>query len=435
MRIHVDSEIGPLERVLVHLPGREIDRMSPSMMERLLFDDILDGDEARAEHGDFTEVLRKAGARVHDAGDLLAEALAQPGARQRLLGELHQEYGVSREVVRRLDELDTADLAVALIEGLPAEPGSRDSFLLQPVPNYFFQRDPQLILGRRVVVSSMATDAREREALLARVIFDHHPDLSPETSPDAYEGLFEIDQPGQAGSRRAQHYPYPTLEGGDVLVPSPEIVLIGVSERTNRAGVEELAEWLRREETSFRHLLLVEMPARRSYMHLDTVFTFIDHGTCLAYLPVIQPGGPEAARVYHVDLYAQELAFGVRDSLPAALAELGLEVELVPCGGGGDLLSQQREQWTDGANAFAVAPGVIVLYRRNRLTLDELDRRGWRVLAEEDVVSGEAELTGAGKTVVSVGGHELSRARGGPRCMTMPLARKPLDASGAGGGG
>lgn len=419
MRIHVDSEIAPLCRVLVHLPGQEIDRMSPSMMEHLLFDDILDGDEARDEHLDFTEVLRRGGAEVLFARDLLAESLETSEARDRLMREIADEYGASPKALDQLADLEPRALAGALVEGIPADPDHRDVFLLNPVPNYFFQRDPQLILGDRVVISSMATDAREREALLARLIFDYHPQLS-----DAYGGLYEIDDPAQGGSRRAKSFPYPTLEGGDVLVPSPDVILVGISERTNRAGAEELAEALRRSHSEFRHLILVELPSRRSYMHLDTVFTFIDHGQCLAFPPVIEPGGPEAAHVYHCDLRSRELAFTVRSSLPRTLEDVGLPVELVPCGGA-ELLDQQREQWTDGANAFALAPGVIVLYRRNRWTLEELSRRGYRVLREEDVVAGDEEVLGHGPTVVSIGGHELSRARGGPRCMTMPLEREP----------
>src|SRR4029079_15318561 len=132
--------------------------------------------------------------------------------------------------------------------------------------------------------------------------------------------------------------------------------------------------------------------ARRSYMHLDTVFTLIDRNACLAYLPVIGPGGPEEAHVYYVDLTARELSFAVRPSLLKALADLGLELDVVPCGGSTDPVDQQREQWTDGANASALSWGVIVLYRRNRRTIEELRRRGWRVLPEEEVLAGEHDL-------------------------------------------
>ena len=424
--ICIESEIGRLRRVMLHRPGREIDRMVPSLMERLLFDDILYGDEAREEHDLFRGIFERAGVEVLEARDLLAEALAVDLARRELLGELEREYFVERRVIERLDDLDAAELADALICGLPTErsdlpPRPVETFFdLDPLPNYFFQRDPQAVIGDRVMISSMATEAREREPLIARTLFDHHPGLSPAARSFSLDALHHGGK-DVTGSSRA--FPYPDIEGGDVLVASPEVLLVGVSERTNRRGVEALAEAMRSEETTFRHLLLLELPARRSCMHLDTVFTLIDRGTCLAYLPVMLPGAPESAHAYYVDLTARELAFAVRSSPLEAMADLGLELEVVPCGGADDLIEQQREQWTDGANAFAIAPGVILLYQRNRRTLDELDRRGWRVLSELDVVEGREEVLGHGRTVVTLAGNELSRARGGPRCMTAPLLR------------
>jgi arginine deiminase len=165
----------------------------------------------------------------------------------------------------------------------------------------------------------------------------------------------------------------------------------------------------------------MELPSQRSFMHLDTVLTFIDHGTCLAHVPVTEPGRAQSAHASVIDLDAEHLAFRVCDSVESALAEVGIEVEMVPCGGD-DRIDQEREQWTDGANAFAVEPGVILLYQRNRKTAEELARRGWRLLTEQDVLDG-APVVDRGRTVVTFLGNELSRARGGPRCMTMPLER------------
>ena len=425
MPLRVDSEIGRLRRVLVHRPGREIDWMVPSMMETLLFDDILDGDDARLEHDGFCQVLRQAGVEVLDAQDLLTDVVGQGEARKRLLDELEAEYGAPYSLVRQLYEMPDRELAAILIEGIrtPGEISNVDRrrfFDLYPLPNYFFQRDPQVVIGNRVVISSMATGAREREPLLARTIFENHPQAA---GPDA---VFEIDVPPSGAPQHNPLFPYPSLEGGDVLVPSPEVVLVGLTERTNRRGIEVLAEYLRKQEVSFRHLIMVELPRKRSYMHLDTVFTFIDRGLCLAYLPVIQPGGPESAHVYHVDLTARQLTFTVKDSLLGVLKDVGIDLDVVPCGGGIEAIDQQREQWTDGANAFAVAPGLILLYKRNRKTVEELSRRGWRVLDEAETVAGRHDLIGGGPAVIALDCSELSRARGGPRCMTMPLERDHL---------
>lgn len=423
MTIRVDSEIGRLRRVLVHRPGREIDWMVPSIMERLLFDDILDGDEARDEHVMFCEVLRRAGVEALDAQDLLAEVLAAGAVRGDLLRELERDYGVQPPVLRQLDALPPPELAATLIEGIrlppnEADAGRRQFFALNPVPNYFFQRDPQVVLGNRLVVSSMANDAREREPLLARAIFTHHPALAE------LAAIFEIEVPPSGAPQHDPGFPYPTLEGGDVVVVNSEIVMVGLSERTNRRGVETLAEYLRLEETSFRHMVVVELPHKRSYMHLDTVFTLIDRGLCLAHLPVVEPGGAESAHVYSVDLYARELTFTLRAGLLRTLAELGVELDVVPCGGALEPIDQQREQWTDGANAFALGPGVVLLYQRNRKTIAELARRGFRVLAGEEVAAGRQDLMSGGPAVVTLWSNELSRARGGPRCMTMPLERE-----------
>lgn len=416
--IRVESEIGRLRRVLVHRPGGEIDRMVPSMMEELLFDDILFGGRAREEHDLFAAVLRAAGAEVLDPQDLLAGILALADVRHELLDAMRDFHRLANPVLDRLHSLPPAALARVLVEGLLGEsrPGSRGEeplFLLPPLSNMFFQRDPQVVIGDHVIISAMTAAARWRESLIARTLFRYSPSLS------GYRSLQEIGELAPSG-------PPLHLEGGDVLMARADLLLVGISERTNRRGVERLARVLRSVPSAIRHILLVELPSKRSYMHLDTVFTLVDRDTCLAYLPMVTPGSSDTAPVYRVDLRLDELAFTACSSLLGALADLGMPLDAVPCGGSRSRIDQQREQWTDGANAFAIAPGVILLYGRNERTLDELESRGWRSVPARDLAAGPAASTLDGRHVIALSGEELSRGRGGPRCMAMPLARDPI---------
>ncbi|MCB1033350.1 MAG: hypothetical protein KDD47_05905, partial [Acidobacteria bacterium] len=297
MTISVFSEIGILKRVLVHRPGQAIDLMVPSQMEELLFDDILDSRQARREHDAFCQVLQKAGVQTLDPEELLADVLEDEDAREQLLAALQRRYGLQPERVSGLERLERRELAAVCIRGLrtashePTLRGKKRRFFdLDPLPNYFFQRDPQVVIGDRVVISAMATGAREREPYLSRMIFERHPAL------EGWTDLFRLDAPTSWDPDFELDYPYPELEGGDVLVASPEILLVGLSARTNMQGAMLLAEYLRSEETSFRHMLLVQMPKKRAYMHLDTIFTFIDRRTCLAFLPVLQPARAESCQ-------------------------------------------------------------------------------------------------------------------------------------------
>ncbi len=412
---HVDSEIGRLREVLVHRPGREIDWMVPRMMEELLFDDILYGQEARREHDRFRSLLEASGVEVYEAADFLSAVLEDGEIRAQIIEEISAQDSAW---LRATAGCTPDQLATILIEGVRKRDGGfggRLIFDLVPVPNYFFQRDPQTVIGDSVLITSMATEARARENTLAKAIFTHHSHFRD------YTNLFEIEPVGFNDVPR-DHVPTRDIEGGDVMVMRDDLLAIGVSQRTNRRGVEALVRQLWQAETAFQHLLMVELPRTRSYMHLDTVFTQVDHNACLAFPSVVETGGPQAAEVSYLDLTSGDLIYQRKSSLLEALAELGIELEPIPCGGP-DPVDQEREQWTDGANAFAVAPGVIFVYRRNRETVAELARRGWRVLTESEVLDDGTELMDQGPTVVTIHGHELSRARGGPHCMTMALRR------------
>ncbi len=418
--VNVRSEVGRLRRALVHEPGPEVDRMVPAMMEQLLFDDILYGDRARDEHGRFRRVLQHCGVELFDSSDLLEEALQDEEAR-RWTTNVVLDY-LPRSAKDALQDRPAAELTAMLVGGErnpDADARAMDAdelYRVTPLPNWCFQRDTQIVMGSGVMFSSMAAAARHREALLSRVIFRYHP-VWKETPR-----LFDPLQPEQAQLYVAPERPH--VEGGDVLVLSKDVIAVGLSERTNRSAIRAMARVLAKREDGPRWLFVVDVPRRRAYMHLDTLITPVDHDACLVYPPVILPGGREPARVWEVDLHSDDLARRPVGPLLESLAARGIDMEPIPCGGD-DPVSQQREQWTDGSNALAVAPGLITLFDRNLATAQELDKRGFRVIGAEDLLLGrqEIDLDDPGRVCVLIPSHEISRARGGPHCLLHPLVR------------
>jgi arginine deiminase len=423
MQLNVTSEIGRLRSVLVHLPGREIDVMIPPMMNQLLFDDILYGQVAREEHRRFQQLIRFVAPEVLDIQDLLEEVLEDDDVRARIVRDVVKRTKLGRKLAAALRELPPASLAETLIGGIPSKKdgkGELPTFELLPLPNYFFMRDPQVVIGDGVVICGMATQARRRESLLSRYVFQYHA---------LFRGndCIRTDFMGDESAERPISRRMPTIEGGDILVPSRELLLVGVTERTNRAGVRQLATTLRESNSNVKTIVLVELPRQRSFMHLDTVFTFTNRDECLIYPPVILPGGSQAATVTTIDLTKKSISYAPEKSLLGALKKRGFDLDPIYCGGH-TAVDQQREQWTDGANAFTLAPGIILLYERNVRTAEELAAHGYHIVYEDDLLLGRTELETwtDKKYAIQMAGHELSRARGGPRCMTMPLVREEL---------
>jgi arginine deiminase len=419
MQLHVTSEIGRLKSVLVHLPGREIDMMVPPMMAQLLFDDILYGQVAREEHRRFQQLIRFVADEIFDIEDLLEEVFADEEAKRKIVRDFVKRSQLGRRLASWLLEQSPSALAEVLIGGIPNEKkqGDLPTFDLFPVPNYFFMRDPQVVIGDCVVISSMATQARRRESLLSKYVFEHHP---------AFRGQLRVDLMAEQAERPVPRKA-PTLEGGDVLVARGDLLLVGVTERTSIRGVRQLAQSLKESNTGVKTMIVVELPKQRSFMHLDTVFTFISRNECLIYPPVILPGGVEAAKVTTLDLTQRTLKSEDQKSLLHALKRQKFDLEPIYCGGK-KAVDQQREQWTDGANAFALAPGIILLYERNVRTTEELAKHGYHIVYEDDLLLGRTELETwtNRKYAIQIQGNELSRARGGPRCMTMPLEREDI---------
>jgi arginine deiminase len=422
MQLNVTSEIGRLKSVLVHLPGREIDTMIPPMMAQLLFDDILYGQVAREEHRRFQQLIRFIADDVLDIQDLLEEIFEDDDVRNAVIRDLGKRAHFNRRLTAWLRAQSATALAEVLIGGIVNEndkSGRLPTFDLFPVPNFFFMRDPQVVLGHGVIVSGMATEARRRESLLSKYVFRHHPLFRDR----AFWADFMDDQAAGQPVKRST----PTLEGGDVLIARRDLLLVGLTERTNRAGIRHLARSLQASDADVRAIIVVDMPKQRSFMHLDTVFTFTSRHECLIYPPVILPGGSEAAEVTLLDLTKKTITSTPQKSLLHALKKQGFDLKPIYCGGK-RAIDQQREQWTDGANAFTLAPGVILLYERNVRTAEELAAHGYHIVYEDDLLLGRNELETwtDKKYAIQIQGHELSRARGGPRCMTMPLEREDV---------
>jgi arginine deiminase len=429
--IHIESEIAQLERVLVHRPGREIARMTQHELEDLLFDDILSPGLAQREHDLMVEILHGSGAEVLDVQSLLHEALvnAPADARHELVDRCCQQVGLGgvAEVMRDWEPDRLTDALISGLRWIEIEGGPRSlarlrreaadewALALPPVPNIMFMRDPCFAVGERVVVGRMATAARAREPLLVSFAL-----VYGGTLPEDRLLFRDIDAHLHPTLRR--------LEGGDVLVLSESVLFIGCSERTSAQTIERLAnEALFDALPKLERINVALMPAQRSVMHLDTILTHIDDHLFLGHAPLIC-AGDRALGVARLERGQPPHLIENATIEDVLREELGGEVEVVPCGGD-DPLQQEREQWTDGANALCMSPGHILLYERNTHTVAALREHGFGETDMHLVQPPEQrkELIAEGRNrrrnVFSFAGSELSRARGGGRCLTMSLCR------------
>ena len=403
--IHNFSEIGKLNKVLLHKPGLELEALTPTTMERLLFDDIPFLKIAQEEHDLFTKILEDNGVEVIFYVDETAKALADAKIRTQFINEFLdlsdvKAAGLRESIIEFLMSMEPDKMVAKLIAGVKKTDLRHHEevtslydiiendypFVSDPMPNLYFTRDPGACVGNGLNLHHMSTPARRREALFLKYMFKYDRDFATEDNKlwyDIYEDY--------------------SIEGGDVLVLSKDVVAIGLSQRTTVDGIERFAKNLL-PNSDYKKILVFDIPKSRAFMHLDTVFTMIDYDKFTIH-PEIE--GPLS--VYEITLGANnELKFNaVKEELNKVLArELNLPaVDFIRCGGG-DMMASQREQWNDGSNTLCIAPGTVVTYERNYVSNELMEKKGIKVL--------------------TMPSSELSRGRGGPRCMSCPVNRDDL---------
>ena len=401
--IHNTSEIGRLKKVLLHRPGAELENLMPEYLERLLFDDIPYLKEAQREHDAFADCLRQQGVEVVYLTDLVVNSLTSGEVRQDLIRQFLDESGVRDDRTRDmladyLGKMPDKEMVSAMMAGvrksqLRGDGGKLGDYLsavedgypfaVDPLPNLYFTRDPFATIGTGVSIHKMHTATRNRETLFGKFIFEHNPEYR--NAPRWYDR-------GETSS----------LEGGDILILSPEVLAVGISQRTREDSIDTLAEAVLSYEGTFQKVLAFNIPKTRSFMHLDTVFTMVDRDKF-----TVHPNILSQITVFVMELDEnRKMKIRQEDGrLEDILKEhLHLDkVTLIPCGQGSEI-DAAREQWSDGSNTLAIAPGEVVVYSRNYVTNRSLEEAGIRI-----------------HTIPSA---ELSRGRGGPRCMSMPLWRE-----------
>ncbi|MBQ6084077.1 MAG: arginine deiminase [Bacteroidales bacterium] len=401
----VESEIGKLEYVMLHAPGKEIEHMTPENAHKFLFSDILNYREALENYKNFEGTLKKV-ANVLYFKDLLIDVLKKDEVRQNILNSvLIRENMKYMESV--LADLSVEDLATALIEGYDS-PNIKERYLFPPIPNLFFTRDASFTMYNNIMISKMATTVRDRETIILDAIFNNSSIIDVET-------VHPIERFAPNGIGR--------VEGGDVEIARHDIILSGCGARTSQEGINALLEHLRH-LGGRRHLIAQELPLEpESFIHLDMVFTFLDRDRCMAFKPVIMN---ENFKTIHYEVEGTEYTKITEEkNLIEALDKLGMHLEPIFCGGGDEYYGP-REQWHSGANFFAFAPGKVLGYARNYHTIEALGNNGFEVLKAADVASGMVNTDDYKRCVVAFEGNELSRGGGGARCMTMPLLRQKI---------
>lgn len=403
--IHVHSEIGHLKKIMLHRPGKELENLMPEYLDRLLFDDIPYLKVAQEEHDAFAAVLKKHGAEVVYLEDLVEESLVDDDIRQQFIYDVLKEAQLTttREtdiMTEYFSSLPTKEMILKMMAGVRKSDveqfeghtlsdfirhvRSDYPFAMDPMPNLYFTRDPFASVGNGVTIHRMYSETRRRETVFASYIFSYHP---------LYKNTTIWYNRTEDSS----------LEGGDILILNPQTVAIGISQRTHESAIEKFAQRLLSDESDFEKILAFNIPKERTFMHLDTVFTMVDHNKF-----TVHPNILKDLDVFVIERKEEKIRIRMEAGSLADILKKHLELDdvtLIACGSN-SVIDAAREQWNDGSNTLAIAPGEVIVYARNYVTNE--------ILKE------------AGIQIHEIPGSELSRGRGGPRCMSMPLIRADL---------
>lgn len=404
--LNVFSEIGRLKTVLLHEPGEELNNLTPKYLEELLFDDIPWLPLAKKEHQAFANAFKDNGVEVVYLVDLICESLINDKVIEEFIDQFITDLNISSHTLKELIKKylssieDVRSMVLKCIAGIKKTdlPHAKkrtltdyviDSpFVTNPMPNLYFTRDPFAIVNDGVCINKMYSVARRRETIFGEFIFKYHP---------------KYKDARQFYHRENEH----SIEGGDICVLNKKTLIVGVSQRTTSDAIEDLAKTLfYREKTNFEYVLAFSIPNERTFMHLDTVFTQVDFDKF-----TIHQGCYNEMVVYEITrdlkhpgkLKTKKLKGKLENILKSYM---GRKITLIPCGGD-DVITSDREQWSDGSNCICIAPGVVITYERNDIT--------------------NAILESYGIKVIRIPSSELSRGRGGPRCMSMPLFRESIE--------